>query len=272
MKYIKKDLKERNPINERRYTKPVIVQPSVQLQSHEAPEPQSKNKKLFAFIIISVIVVALAVGIGIYNTPENRLQRQLDLGNKYLEEQNYEQAAIAFEEAIVINDRCMEAYSGGIEAYLGAGDMEAAQAFYGKTLTMLDGLDEDFFAENMDYVVEINLAAEKVYEGDRDRIAQVLEAGYTMTGENEEIKELLIKVYLADANDKSANDSYEDALAVYDRILELDNTNTDTINDMCDWLDKYIDVLVEAGKYDDALELLEKGYTQTGDERLQAKI
>ena len=235
---------------------------------------QQSIKKKVALIIaaVAVVLIALAVGVGIYTTPANRLQRQLDLGTKYLEEQNYEQAAIAFEEAIAIDDRCMEAYTGGIEAYLGTGDIEVAQEFYDRTLTMMDSLDEDFLAEHIDYAVEINLAAEKVYEGDRDRIAQVLENGYAKTGENEEIKELLIKVYLVDANEKSANGYYDDALTVYDRLLELDNTNTETINDLYDCLNKYIDTLVEAGKYDEAIELLERGYAQTTDERLQVKI
>ena len=226
---------------------------------NEETTKQSNKKKIIAIIAAAaVIIIALAVGIGIYNTPENRLQRQLDLGNKYLEEQNYEQAAIAFEEAIAIDDRCMEAYTGGIEAYLGAGNVDGAQDFYDRTLTMIDGLDADFANANMEAIVEIYLAVNDVYEGDTEKITQVLEDGYTFTGEDSRIKDKLIENYLQIGKEDTQNGSYEDALTVYDRLLELDSANTETINDLCDCLNKYIDILMEAGKYDEIRALAEK--------------
>ena len=226
---------------------------------NEETTKQSNKKKIIAIIAAAaVIIIALAVGIGIYNTPENRLQRQLDLGNKYLEEQNYEQAAIAFEEAIAIDDRCMEAYTGGIEAYLGAGNVDGAQDFYDRTLTMIDGLDADFANANMEAIVEIYLAVNDVYEGDTEKITQVLEDGYTFTGEDSRIKDKLIENYLQIGKEDTQNGLYEDALTVYDRLLELDSANTETINDLCDCLNKYIDILMEAGKYDEIRALAEK--------------
>lgn len=217
------------------------------------------GKKLLTFIIAAaVILIALAVGIGIYNTPENRLQRQLDLGNKYLEEQQYEQAAIAFEEAIAIDDRCMEAYTGGIEAYLGAGDVDGAQDFYDRTLTMLAGLDVDFANANMDSIVEIYLAADAVYGEEWEKIAQVLEDGYTFTGEDSRIKNKLVENYLQIGKNETQTGSYEEALTIYDRLLELDIMNTETINDLCDCLNKYIDILMEVKQYDAIRALAEK--------------
>ena len=229
-------------------------------KEHSENEGKSQiGKKLFPIIIaVAVILIALAVGFGIYNTPANRLQRQLDLGNKYLEEQQYEQAAIAFEEAIVIDDRCMEAYTGGIEAYLGAGNVDGAQDFYDRTLTMLSGLDTDFADANMEAIVEIYLAVGDVYAGDTEKITQVLEDGYTFTGEDSRIKDKLIENYLQIGKEDTQNGSYEDALTVYDRLLELDSANTETINGLCDCLNKYIDILMEAGKYDEIRALAEK--------------
>ena len=63
------------------------------------------GKKWGAIGGVVVIIVALMIGIGIYNMPENRLSRQLDLGQKYLSEQNYEQAAIEFDKAIEIEPK-----------------------------------------------------------------------------------------------------------------------------------------------------------------------
>ena len=68
-----------------------------------------KRGKLIGLLAAAAILIAAAVGIGIYNVPENRVSRYLNLGNRYLEEQNYEQAIIAFEKVITIDERCIEA-------------------------------------------------------------------------------------------------------------------------------------------------------------------
>lgn len=220
---------------------------------------QDKKKKAIPFIIaVAVVLFALLVGISIYNTPANRLQRQLDLGNKYLEEQQYEQAALAFEQAIVIDDRCLEAYAGGVEAYLGAGDMEEAQAFYERTLAMLSSLEADFLAENIDNAVEIYLVVDKVYGEDWEKIAEVLEEGYAITGENSQIKGKLIENYILIGEKETQEGSFEESLTVYDRLLELDRENEETINGLCDCLNKYIDILMEAKRYGEIRALAEK--------------
>lgn len=83
------------------------------------------NKGIIFGIIISV-VIALTIGLGVYNSPNNRITRQLDLGQKYLEEQNYEQAIFAFNEAITMDPMCVEAYLGLADAYVGLDDLESA--------------------------------------------------------------------------------------------------------------------------------------------------
>ena len=91
------------------------------------------NKVLMGGIIAAVILVlAAGIGFGIYNSPSNRLSRQLDLGQKYLEEMDYEQAKIAFEEAIAIDPKCAEAYLGAAGAYAGLEDYEGAAAILQK--------------------------------------------------------------------------------------------------------------------------------------------
>ncbi len=84
------------------------------------------NKKKMWLLISTVVVViiALAVGIGIYNTPTNRLRRQLDLGNRYLEEKRYAEAALAFDRAIAIDETCIEAYLGKAKACEGLEDYD----------------------------------------------------------------------------------------------------------------------------------------------------
>ena len=75
---------------------------------------------------VLLILIALIIGISIYNSSTNRLSRQLDLGNRYLEEQNYEQAIVEFDKAIAIDPMSVDAYLGKAEAYIGMGDLQSA--------------------------------------------------------------------------------------------------------------------------------------------------
>ncbi len=75
---------------------------------------------------VALILIALIVGISIYDSPSNRISRQLDLGQRYLDEQNYEQAIVEFNKAIEINPMSVEAYLGLADAYIGMNDYETA--------------------------------------------------------------------------------------------------------------------------------------------------
>lgn len=80
-----------------------------------------KNSPLIISIIIFFIVIVL-IGIIIFaktNSSEKRLQDQLDLGCKYLEELNYEQAIAAFDIVLSIDPKNEKAIGYMSEAYIG---------------------------------------------------------------------------------------------------------------------------------------------------------
>jgi tetratricopeptide (TPR) repeat protein len=147
--------------------------------------------------IVALIAVVAGICFGIYNTPAKKLARQLDLGQKYLAELDYEQAIVAFNGAIEIDPMCAEAYLGKAEAYEGLGDLEAA--------------------------------------------LETLEEGYERTGENADIKEQLVQI----------------CLALADSYLDIDAASSAE--------DK-----IEACQK--AIEILERGYDRTKDERLSQKL
>ena len=95
------------------------------IEKSDVPK-KSNGKKWVATSVIVVVLIALITGIGIYNTPTNKLLRQLDLGNRYLEEQNYEKAVVEFDKAISIDPMCVDAYLGKAEAYVGMDDIDMA--------------------------------------------------------------------------------------------------------------------------------------------------
>ncbi len=79
-----------------------------------------KRKKTIALIcVVLALAVALIAGtLIIQATPANRLKRQLRLAEKYLTEMNYEQALIAYNEAIKIDPKCEQAYLGMADIYV----------------------------------------------------------------------------------------------------------------------------------------------------------
>ena len=73
---------------------------------------EKRNKKIItvAAVLIAVITAAIIGTLAIQATPANRVKRQLRLAQKYLNELNYEQAVLAYQEAISIDPKCEQAY------------------------------------------------------------------------------------------------------------------------------------------------------------------
>ena len=117
---------------------------------------------------IAVVLIALVAGIGIYNSPNNRLSRQLDLGNRYLEEQNYEQAIVEFDKAIEIDPMCVDAYLGKAEAYIGLGDLQSAL----DTLQAGYELTHDERLKSKSDEIETEIAQQKRAEEEAQRAAE----------------------------------------------------------------------------------------------------
>lgn len=95
-----------------------------------------KNKIIL--IIICIVAAASCIGIIAYNSnPSLRLNKQLKLGQKYLNEENWEAAIIPFTEAIKIDPKNVEAYLRLVEAYIRLENfeqaMEVTQAGYSET-------------------------------------------------------------------------------------------------------------------------------------------
>lgn len=93
----------------------------------------TKNKSISKILIalgtvILAVIAAVAMTVVLAGqSREKKLQTQLDLGNKYLTEGQYEDAVVAFEAAISIEPKTPEAYKGLAEAYEDMGNNEAAK-------------------------------------------------------------------------------------------------------------------------------------------------
>lgn len=91
---------------------------------------EKRNKKIItiAAIIIAVIAAAIIGTVAIQATPANRLKRQLRLAQKYLNELNYEQAVLAYREAIAIDPKCEQAYFAIADIYIKTNEEDKAVA------------------------------------------------------------------------------------------------------------------------------------------------
>ena len=114
------------------YVPPVsTAQPQVKVR-------KSRGKLLPILITVAILIIA-GVGIGFGVRARNErliaealeeqrrtMREQLRLGNRYLDDLDYERAIAAFEQVIEIDPKNVDAYMGLAEAYIGLGDYEKA--------------------------------------------------------------------------------------------------------------------------------------------------
>lgn len=86
-----------------------------------------KNKGIVAIVIILSVILMGLVGAVVYmNSDPVKVKKQIDLGNKYLDNLEYDEAIAAFNIAIDIDPMNAEAYYGLAKVYMETGDSEKA--------------------------------------------------------------------------------------------------------------------------------------------------
>ena len=90
----------------------------------------SGGKRVIQALIIVILIMIVAIeGVLIFfRLPAQRLSRELRLGEKYLDELQYEDAILSFTEAIRISPKSAEAYFNRGLAYEGLADEQANKA------------------------------------------------------------------------------------------------------------------------------------------------
>ena len=106
-------------------------------------------KRFTALLLAVLLLLSLAACGG-----KNTWQEQYDLGMRYLNEGNYQEAIIAFEAAIKIDPKRPEAYLGAAEAYVGLGDTDSARKI----------LEKGYAATNDDTLKPLSYEAPQIEE------------------------------------------------------------------------------------------------------------
>lgn len=91
-------------------------------------EKHVKRIITFTALMLAVITAVIIGTATIQATPANRVKRQLRLAQKYLNEMKYEQAVIAYKEAISIDPKCEQAYFAIADIYIKTNEQDKAVA------------------------------------------------------------------------------------------------------------------------------------------------
>lgn len=89
-------------------------------------ETNNSKRKIIIILVIMIAAAALLSFFGISKamTPQ-RYAKACELGRKYLDEMDYDNALIAFDKAVSIEPRNWDAYEGKMKAYVGKSDDES---------------------------------------------------------------------------------------------------------------------------------------------------
>lgn len=157
-------------------------------EKKEAVVRDKSRRKILLFAAVGVALVLLAVVITcviVFGDSDGKLQEQLDLGAKYLEEMDYEQALVAFDAALEIDPKNVDAYMGLADAYIGLGDKEAA---YATLQAGYEATGDERLRDRMEELANSMVADSMVLEEDK-------EADTALKEEEEELVEFAFDPY-----------------------------------------------------------------------------
>ena len=97
-----------------------------------------------AAIIAVLLLIVLITGILVLSSPQRKYDKQLSLGQRYLDELDYEQAIAAYRAAIEIDPKQPDAYAGLANTYIAMEDYESAREVL---LEGIDATDSDMLKE-----------------------------------------------------------------------------------------------------------------------------
>ena len=197
-------------------------------------------------ILAAVVIAAVVAGVAYSRSDAVRFRRQIDLGNKYLEELNYEQAIAEFTRALEIMPDDESALSALASAYIGWGSSLLESQDYEKAVDILEeGYNK--LPENADIresLVQTYLQyAEALLEkGDEEKAISVLTNGFSLLSD-ERLKKKLDEIQRS--KEKTAPDveeepveedgiSKEQSQRVYDELSSM--RDYDVLGKrLCDW-------------------------------------
>ena len=171
-------------------------------------------------VVLSMILLLTAC-----TSKAQKAVEKVELGQKYLTEQNYTEAVASFTEAIGLDPENIPAYMGRAQAYMALGEYEKALKDYQFVSSRTEKMP---YTQALSYVGQAEVY-ENTDEPDRAlssyRLAKVLltasDAGKSESVSEDDVKVRLIGVLYAHAMLSEKIRAYDNALEDYEELLEL---------------------------------------------------
>ena len=184
-------------------------------------------KKVGRIVIVMITLIMILSGCA--KSIEEQIAEQLELGQKYLLEENYEEAIVAFTKVIELEAKEIQAYTGMASAYIQKNDRKQAEKVLNQGFAIADTLSEEEKTESVNqYIEEMRAMA---------------------LGNYEELLEL-------------AGKDASEAIMYCEKILEMDDSRVELYEELAK-------LYLAQGEYEKAIEILEKGDKVTGDSGLR---
>lgn len=126
-----------------------------------------KNKRIF-IMAGAAILICIIILVAVFTSNRSvsvRVSKQLDLGQKYLLEGNYQEAILAFEKAIQIDPKNIEARIALADIYIETNELDKAEIRLKEALEIKEDETETV----------VKLAKVKHLQGDEDEVLQLLD-------------------------------------------------------------------------------------------------
>lgn len=215
-----------------------VMEPADKAEGVEATRRGSKKHFSTKTIIVSILVIIIATG-GFwgwksYGNTEARTQKQLELAVKYISENNYEQAILAYNEAIKIDPKDVKAYQGLARIYTLQEKYDEAQASYEQGLTAVNNDNQKILRLGLAgmYIDQNKLAeAEKAFNELKNTNPNCLEAYWGMAmvyqkqGDNSKAEAVLRQAVAQNPNEYQAYNT----LALF---LQQNNKDAEAFNNL----------------------------------------
>ena len=169
---------------------------------------------LTAVLVVMVAVLVIAALVAVQSvSPKQRLQKQLEIGDRYLSELDYEQAVVAYRTAIEIDPKNVDAYLGLADAYVGMNDHEEAVNVLNDCYdqTEYEGIPvqlAEIYIGWADYVLISDGGSE--IDSALAYALEILQEGYESTGDEHLLKRIEALTKTTENNDQTEYSSPED--------------------------------------------------------------
>ena len=142
-----------------------------------------KKLKIIIGLVAVLLFISILTFVTVRGEQQSRTKKQVELGNKYLSEGKYKEAILAFEKAISIDKRNVDARVGAARAYVAVNELKKAEKI----------LEEGIEYTDKEKILYLELSSVYIKDNRIEDAINILDSGYEKT-KNEDLKKKLKEI------------------------------------------------------------------------------